>query len=612
MNDGSNHSTGSKTIKLKSEPRRGYATLANRLQWLVLLLGLSLTGSFYLRKSYSKFFHYMERMVVLSNTRDANVDSESFTHSPPVFFEAPTLAEHEICGGCRLQEIKSVATPITCGLYMDQLMKKDLISITQAGSQTAKRFPRECKLCDPAACDPHQKKYWDADVAAPRVLSSRTIRLQSVPPEYRIPEADFSFLDEFFRKPKNQHPFLWEWNPTLIPLPRDQIPDRLMWNKQEDIPVYLATFRVTKQQNCFRNDFKYLNKIGNDSPLFKEGFTDLVGLAFLREDFTIIEEGLFDLRAVIKRDQDLRLFLFPPEEGSRESRIYISAFHQVSRLWLQQPAWSSGKTGFRDYFKGEDNPMVVFLESKTACCTACSGKNFNYFMDDEGKIMVETLPMAPHTVEYIDFSSDCDTSTANNAFKSMTLRDPFVPKPSFANTDELYFLDKGIFKLPHSAEHGTACCIRIPDPRNAGKELLVGVSHSKTMLSPEMREAITAEEAESRQYKSHFYAFEPVLPYRLVGFSGGFCMSNPTEEEVHENYYNNLVLERPYMMGGKKLNCPYITFLSGITDKAGDPTRAIISYGMNDCTSRFAEVSKADISNMIFDPQSRMQAGTVG
>ena len=65
------------------------------------------------------------------------------------------------------------------------------------------------------------------------------------------------------------------------------------------------------------------------------------------------------------------------------------------------------------------------------------------------------------------------------------------------------------------------------------------------------------------------------------------------------------------MLGGRKLNCPYITFLSGFSDKAGDPTRAIISYGLNDCTARIVEVSKMDISLMLFDPLKRMEDITI-
>ena len=82
-----------------------------------------------------------------------------------------------------------------------------------------------------------------------------------------------------------------------------------------------------------------MKHIGLQSKHFKDKFVDLAGIALLRQDFSVVEEGLFDLRVVIKKDQDLRLFVFPPEEGSKESRIYISAFHQVSRLWLQAP-WS--------------------------------------------------------------------------------------------------------------------------------------------------------------------------------------------------------------------------------------------------------------------------------
>ena len=609
-------------------------------QWAIFLFGFALTGSFFLRNTFTMLHDQSLRAtavtmedklepprtivsrrnmpLALPNSPSVISYSEAPARIRPwpgvierrMERETPQLVQHEICGGCRLGKIKSGGSSMTCGLWMHQQMKKNKeMTIRDAGNKVSKQFPKECKRCDPAACSPQEKEYWPLDVAAPHVIASRSLRL-TVPSEYRIPENAFGNLDNFFAKEENQHPFLFEWNPSIIVLPQDQIPDRLKDVDLQDVPVYLASFRVTKQQNCFRTSHSFHQHIGVDSPHFKTDFVDLAGIALLREDFSIVEEGLFDLRNVIKRDQDMRLFVFPPEEGSEESRIYISAFHEVSRLWLKPPKDTRNKRVFYDYFEKNANPLAIILEDRASCCTACRGKNFNYFLDHRTKkIVVETLPMAPHTVEDMDFASDCESSAKKNAFKSTAVEDLYVPQPSFSNTDELYFMDKGIFNLPYSPEHGTACCVHIPDPRNEGKELLVGVSHSKTMLAPEektkLREA--GVDSEARQYISRFYAFEPQLPYRVVALSGGFCMPFPTEDEFAENYNNKLVKKRPYQLGSK-IGCPYITFLSGITDKANDPSKVLISYGLNDCTNRIAEVSKKEIIQILFDPLSRLDS----
>jgi len=512
-------------------------------------------------------------------------------------FAAPTLVPNDICGGCREQKISSAR--ITCGFWMTKEMAKRKISIKESGQRAASRFP-SCARCDPKACEHMEKQYWSPDEAAPRVLAARSLRL-NFPARYRIPKAALGDLEGYFDQKKNQHPYLFEWNPSIIVLPQDQIPDRLLHLQGSDAPVYLAIFRVTKQQNCFANHETFVKHVGTLNSEFYKDFVDLAGIAFLREDYSIIEEGLFDLRKAIHRSQDLRLAVFPPEEGSTESRIYVSAFQQVTRLWLRPPVDSKSKRVYYDYFQRSENPFYVILEEHAACCTSCNGKNFHYFLDDSGTIMVETLPMNPHTVEEIDLNKDCDSSSMNKKYQDTAIEQKFTPKPSFHNTDTTYFLDNGVYELPYSKEHGTTCCIRMKHPQNSDKELLVGISHSKTMLDDKIRsETVT----EQRQYLSRFYAFEPVYPYRIVAVSGGFCMPFPTESEAKENYNVKLLQQRPFLLG-KSLQCPYITFISGMTVKATDKDRVVMTYGLNDCTARVVEVPMEDISNMLFDPVAR-------
>jgi len=602
-----------------------------KAEWIVFIVGFYLMGSFLVREGMlamtveepvlfpvespatgipspnNELLPRFERELLEYQQLPARIRPRPDPIQRRTTFEPPKLVSASICADCRLQRIHS---SLSCEVWMHKQVMENSITISEAGIRAAKRFPQQCSRCDPSSCSANEKYYWPLDVAAPRVLASRSLRL-NISNEYRIPESAFDDLESFFSHEENQHPYLWEWNPSIVTLPQDQIPSRYRQNNSEERPMYLATFRVSKQQNCFRTDVPFFRHIGTDSATFKTGFVDLVGIALLRDDFSVMEEGFFDLRRVVKTNQDLRLFVFPPEDDSSESRIYMSGFHEVVRLWLQPPRNVTAKRIYHDYFESSENPLILILEEKVSCCTSCVGKNFNYFMDENGKIMVETLPI-PHSVEHIDLSLDCNTSRKDNAYTSTTVKDPYVPKPSYSTVDELYFVEKGIFEPPYGPEHGTACCITIPDPRHIGNSLLVGVSHYKTTLTPDDKAKLrkAGAETESRQYISRFYAFEPRFPYRLVATSGGFCMPFPSEAEFQENYNNKLVAERVFLLG-ETINCPYITFISGMTEKGDDPSKVLLAYGLNDCTARIAEVSKTEIIQMLFDPLSRLDVASL-
>jgi hypothetical protein len=111
-----------------------------------------------------------------------------------------------------------------------------------------------------------------------------------------------------------------------------------------------------------------------------------------------------------------------------------------------------------------------------------------------------------------------------------------------------------------------------------------------------------------KSYLSALYAFEPAPPYRIVARSGSFCFGYPDEEEAKENYYAKLTHARNLIMGEPE-NCPFITFVSGITEKVGNPSKVIIGYGINDCISRFVEVDKSELVRLLFHPTGRF-AGT--
>jgi hypothetical protein len=53
-------------------------------------------------------------------------------------------------------------------------------------------------------------------------------------------------------------------------------------------------------------------------------------------------------------------------------------------------------------------------------------------------------------------------------------------------------------------------------------------------------------------------------------------------------------------LGSNHYDCPRIHFVSGMVEKANDPSRIIIAYGIQDCAPRFIEVEKVQILQMLF------------
>ena len=48
------------------------------------------------------------------------------------------------------------------------------------------------------------------------------------------------------------------------------------------------------------------------------------------------------------------------------------------------------------------------------------------------------------------------------------------------------------------------------------------------------------------------------------------------------------------------LDCPRIHFVSGMSERANDPSKVLIAYGLNDCVSRVIEIEKEAIVEALF------------
>lgn len=69
------------------------------------------------------------------------------------------------------------------------------------------------------------------------------------------------------------------------------------------------------------------------------------------------------------------------------------------------------------------------------------------------------------------------------------------------------------------------------------------------------------------------------------------------------NPYSVLTHNRPLSQNNETFACPQIHYISTIIEKADDPSKTVIGYGLNDCTASLVEVTKTEIARVLFpDP----------
>ena len=102
------------------------------------------------------------------------------------------------------------------------------------------------------------------------------------------------------------------------------------------------------------------------------------------------------------------------------------------------------------------------------------------------------------------------------------------------------------------------------------------------------------------EYFVYFYAFEPEPPYRPVARSGHFCFPFTKEDKEIDNRYFPLVHKRKLYLRDEIFECPEITYVSSFVQKANDESKAIVSYGVNDCISKIIQIDKSEIERLLF------------
>lgn len=466
------------------------------------------------------------------------------------------------------------------------------IAEDKAFEMIMKRY-RECRLSCKGNCseaDHVTGVLWRMDDMAPPTAYARTFFLKSVPSKHRIPEEALSDLDTFFANKENVYPkrsYFFEYNPSIARIPDGYtLPEGL-----PDKPVYIASFRLATTQQCVTGDTE-LTMFGGSYPYPADD--NALGIALLRADLTVIADVAVNMRPMDSIVQDFRVFAF-------NNQVYLSSHYFMRPIWLVQPMGDNLPEILKLPPKFDDpSPPAfdVYIRRFPSCVKykegKRNGKNLNFFKDhDTQDIMMELRPMGSKI--RIDLNKRC-THDAADQEPHVDPPPDAVSIPSFRTMEERYFGEILVFK----SDRGSACCVTFEDPRNpSGPPLLLGISHAKTLKGQGQADNF------ENQYASRFYAMESVKPYKVVAMTGRFCLGFPHESE-NDNPYARLNL-RPLVMV-EQFDCPRIHFVSGLLEKADDPSKLLIAYGVNDCAPRIMEVSKAYVVRLLFPGRNSVES----
>ena len=544
------------------------------------------------------------------------VSGEISTHAHNVTL--PRYLTDSICRGCRFALGGSHGTARTCqAIILARLRKKEgsqrqtreqernwtttsSHDFLDAAREIARERPDFCGHCHPDACTDIDKRYWRFDAAAPPPVQSVTHHLSSIAKSHRLPADTYTNWTDYASQPQNVYPqktHLFEFNPSICILPSSQVP--------MDLPkaVYLASFRVSSQHNCIAdNAVSRLLMGGSSRPADKE----YLGLALLDKDLQILRETIIDAVPTMHRLQDARLFAL-------KGQIYVASYHRIFPIWIVPPLHTSFETVVHHsmFQKNEGNMPVTFR--KFAACTADratqkGGKNLNYFVDAHKRTVLELEPMGRK--EVVNMNSKCQKTPRNHPHPLTILasqrKAATFPEPSFATMDELLFgtMRQLETKPPYTGDRGSACCVTMQHP-HTNEVMLLGIAHSKTRYNHKNNNNSANHKGgiAANHFFSSFYAMKATAPYRVVARTGNFCwgFANSPKGTKYGNPYTQLQPDALHVLV-KFHQCPRIHFVSGMTLKADDPSKLIVTYGINDCVPRMVVVDMNDILRMLFEP----------
>lgn len=530
----------------------------------------------------------------------------------------------------------------------------------KAGEVIDASYPTICRHCYPTACTPSEKRYWRYDRVIPssHLYNTTILHLSSIPHRFGIgfhPNNVSDYLQQHRGYPNFEYWF--DYNPSIITLPAHIRRERQqLWNQTV---TYLISLRVSNQHSCLHpEDRKRMNGgnvlssnnydtvSGQRTSSSPPKPNNWLGLAFINHDFQIVADTVIDLKPVgFPNAEDFRLFF-------THNQMYITSYDLIAPIYLGQTPhgnhFSAGPkhTPSHDSGGGDNSvnivlvPMVPLSGAKQLSnfgpvyirpfpsCAPCArknnkyklcGKNFNYFAADSSSsqsteaannILAEIWPSSPHQVRFVNISAPCDRSgdpvtyidhyehDANVKYSNNSIIAPIM---SFATTEQVHFPYLDSREMLLTRGRGGACCIRARHPYQKRETWWhVGVQHSKTP-SQRTRGTHLPPNVTGNHYVSSFYAFTTEPPYRITARSGYFCLGfRQRNERVYQGQYPySRITEWRKLELGTTYDCPRIHFVSGIAYAVDDPSMVILVYGVNDCYSRFVQISVADIWQLL-------------
>jgi hypothetical protein len=467
-------------------------------------------------------------------------------------------------------------------------------SETEAGQELAQTNDH-CGRCDPHSCSVSEKRYWRADDVAPPVVDAQTHHLRSIPRENRIPTNELANLTAYFTTlPDGERLFLFEFNPTIVTLPTSQRPWlTLPGRAAPEQPVYLAAYRVSNLHACIVEPQLLEFMASKTWP--KKKPRQYLGLAFLDARLTILQDTMLEVRSTMPRYEDPRLFVL-------HDQLYLGSFAHLRQVYVVPPPEGADHDFVPVSTVSNHTNLTLYVHNRVCGSRDYRirrvGKNLVYFVDADNRTVIELMPMGDK--EILDLDVDCDAEWRNQTLPHyLPANTSTLPFPSFATMDELHYVKHGVYAPALTFQRGSACCVAMENPDPHGPPLLLGISHSKSRYK---QRGLPDANVPFNSYFSAFYAMEARAPYRVVARTGNFCFGRSAPDEAGGNPYPYLNRENLWI--GSAQNCPRIHFVSGMVEKADDPTKLIVSYGINDCVPRLVVIAKDDVKKMLFAPET--------
>jgi hypothetical protein len=426
---------------------------------------------------------------------------------------------------------------------------------------------------------------------------------------------------------------LYLYNPSVVAIPYDDdiLGIRASFGDDRTI-AYVATFRLYLGGNCFGPS--------KDRTLMKAGEQiNYLGVALLDASLRILYDAVVDVNAgPLPNNGDETMhywhaFKQPAEDcrmfhvGRPSLALICNALHFQIQLRNMTAAPTSPSAAGKDATAPTfphvypnlygDTLQVVLVELPTLLIRGKEAKNMNVF-HHQGTHYLQVYPHPHWYRPLFDTTANAVMVPDSGTLLSPSFDTPDVHHTIRASTKDLRRgKNRTVDEQPFFAvgqqddqDRGTACCVTV---QYQGRAVRVGISHVKlhraksywTQDRLKRYENVTYTYGWNR-YLSRFLAYELDPPFAVVGVSGWFCLGfGGTTTDADDDADGNPLAGRntQYRLDlfEQSYDCPAIHFASGIAETVDDSTKAIISYGVNDCYPRIMIVDKKDIEHKL-DP----------